>query len=247
MTCRLFIGTSGWNYDHWGRGVFYPSDVRKDKWLEFYSEHFNTVEINSTFYRTPQEKTVAGWYNRVKKDFLYTVKVNRFITHIKKLQKVNDSLDKFFEVCKGFKDKLGPLLFQFPPSFEKNSDSLHNVFKYIQKQKQLTSHRLVFEFRHKSWITNEIIEMLESFNAALCFSDHSRLSIAEPITADFVYLRRHGPSGYDVSYSKRELREDAGIIRQYLNEGKTVYAYFNNDIEGHAVRNAKTLIHLLEV
>ena len=151
MSSKVFIGTSGWSYLHWWNGVFYPDEVRQNRWLEYYAEYFDTVEINSTFYRIPKEKTVENWRKRVPKEFTFAVKASRIITHLKKLQGIEEISRNFFDICSGFKEKLGPILFQMPPSLKINKDGLPNLLNILKPDTLSESLRIVFEFRSKTW------------------------------------------------------------------------------------------------
>lgn len=244
---NLFIGTSGWSYDHWGRGVFYPKELSQSDRLKFYSEQFNTVEINSTFYNTPKKHVFSHWGSTAGKNFKFAVKVNKFITHIVKLKNPEDHLAKFYEPCALLEEKLGPMLFQFDKYFIINPDSLRNVLEYTKKQYFIRAPKLAFEFRNKNCLTDEVFDILREYNAALCFSDfiHNN-NIISPETADFIYIRRHGPGAtYGSLYTKEQLEADAKLIKKWRKENKEVYVYFNNDANGWAVQNAKELYSMI--
>jgi uncharacterized protein YecE (DUF72 family) len=243
---NLFIGTSGWSYEHWGKGVFYPKGLSQSNRLKFYSEQFTTVEINSTFYNNPKSHVLTHWESTVGKNFKFSVKVNKFITHIVKLKNPEEHLAKFYEPCAVLEDKLGPMLLQFDKYFIINADSLRNVLEYTKKQYYIRAPKLVFEFRNKKCMTDEIFDILREYNAALCFTDYMRDNITSPETADFIYLRRHGPgSKYGSLYTKEQLEEDAKRIKKWRKENKEVYVYFNNDANGWAAQNAKELYSMI--
>jgi len=235
-SCDIRIGTSGWHYNHWA-GPFYPPELPKTKWLQFYAEHFDTVEVNNTFYRLPKESSVKNWYKQAPKNFLYTVKANRYITHIKRLKDASEPLERFLQIAGILEKKLGPVLWQLPPNFRKDLELLQTFLKLLPK-KILA----VFEFRHKSWFSEDTYEMLNRFNAGFCTHDMPGNPTPRVITGNIIYVRFHGPTGkYAGNYSKSALRDWAKWIKQHIEEVRSVYAYFNNDIHGHAIQNAKTL------
>lgn len=242
---KIFIGTSGWNYKHW-KGDFYPNNVKQNKWLEYYTEKFNCVELNVTFYRIPKEKTFENWHNRTPGGFKFIIKANRFITQIKKLSSPEETLPAFLKNVSLLKEKIGPILFQLPPFFIKNDLLLENFLVYINKQ-DIIKIKPVFEFRHTSWIDNTIFKILKGLNAAFCFSDYGDMGVEIPATADFIYIRRHGTESFaSGSYSDENLRGESEKIEKWLRDGKEVYVFFNNDIGGHAPRNAETLFKFVE-
>ncbi len=247
MSGKFFIGTSGWNYLHWWNGVFYPSEVKQNKWLEYYAQYFDTVEINSTFYRIPREKTVENWRKRVPDNFTFVVKASRIITHLKKLEGVKEILFNFLDICSEFKEKLGPILFQTPPLLKVNKDKLQNLLNVIIEHPLGNTTRIALEFRNKTWFCDEIFDILKSANSSLCFSDMPEFEIDSPVTADFVYIRKHGKlERYASLYSDEELKTYARDIKKYLKENKDVYVFFNNDAYGYAVKNAMTLIEYVK-
>lgn len=250
---KIYIGTSGYSYPHW-TSVFYPEDLPSGKWLEFYAQHFSTVELNVTFYRLPQEKTFEGWYRRTPKDFLFVVKGSRFITHVKKLANCQEPLDLLMSRAKLLKEKLGIILWQLPPSFKIDIQRLEEFLKLLRAQSPEL--RASFEFRHQSWFCQEVYDLLKKYKAALCIADSPRLRspsfggqaywpYSEEITADFIYLRFHGGKElYGSNYSDRELKEWAKKIKKWEKKNLDIYTYFNNDAYGYAVANAKTLKNL---
>ena len=241
---KIFIGTSGWNYKHW-HGDFYPAEVKQNKWLEYYAEKFKCVELNVTFYRLPNEKTFENWYNRTPDDFKFIIKASRIITHRKRLSNPEESMPAFLQNISILKEKLGPVLFQLPPFFVRNNLLLENFLVYVNKQ-DVVKVKPVFEFRHTSWINSGTFEILKNQKAAFCFSGYGEMGIELPLTADFVYLRRHGTESFATgSYSDRELAGESGKIKKWLEDGKEVYVFFNNDIGGHAPKNAETLYEFI--
>jgi uncharacterized protein YecE (DUF72 family) len=234
--CDIRIGTSGWHYDDW-KELFYPAQMAKHKWFEYYSKHFDTVEINNTFYQLPKEQTFENWHKQAPKDFLFTVKANRYITHIKRLKEPRDSLKRFFERVRLLKENLGPVLYQLPPNFHKDLDRLATFMKFLPRDRTA-----VFEFRHESWFCEDTYKLLSKFNAAFCIHDLVDIPTPRVITGDIIYIRFHGPTGkYQGNYSKSALQNWAKWIKENIKGNKGVYAYFNNDIHAYAVQNAKTL------
>lgn len=237
---RLFIGTSGWNYPHW-QGVFYPDQLGQSAWLEYYTQFFNCVELNVTFYRLVQKKTFQNWYKRTPKDFYFVAKGSRFITHIKRLKSVKEPLDLFLNHALGLKDKLAALLWQLPPGFKKDIGRIEIFLKLVKK----TKIRQVFEFRNPSWFDIETFGLLKKYNACLCIAHSSQFPCIKEITADFLYLRFHGNAAlYSSNYSLEELKEWAGFARSV--KLREVFAFFNNDAYGYALGNAKQFRGLLE-
>jgi len=238
---KIFIGTSGWHYKHWLNGVFYPAGTTGSEMFEFYARHFNTVEINNSFYRLPTAKTFDAWRESAPRDFVFAVKASRFMTHMKKLKDAKRTSEKFFLVADRLEKKLGPILFQLPPRWKVNVERLAEFLEALPDK-----HRYAFEFRDESWIVPEVFRLLRKYNAAFCVHDFEEMKIPIEVTADFAYVRFHGPTSakYWGSYSKAELRKWAQRIDGWRAELSAVYVYFNNDPEGAAVRNALTLKEL---
>jgi uncharacterized protein YecE (DUF72 family) len=238
---QYYIGTSGWHYDHW-RQLFYPDKLPRLKWLEFYSRHFSTVELNNSFYRLPSEEAFTNWYNSSPANFAFAVKVSRFITHIRRLKNSEEPVDTFLSRAKILKEKLGPLLYQLPPSMHRDDDRLESFLSILPKGLKHT-----LEFRHQSWLDEVVFEILRRHNAGLCVFDMPGLTCPLVATADFAYIRFHGSTGlYSSCYSDEELAEWARRLAGLTPEVKAVYIYFNNDAEAFAVRNAMTLGNYLK-
>jgi uncharacterized protein YecE (DUF72 family) len=239
---RIFIGTSGYSYPHW-KGVFYPQDLPQNKWLEYYCKFFNTVELNVTFYRLPQKAVFKSWYKRTPKEFYFVVKGSRFITHVKKLADVKEPLSQFFEFAKELKEKLAVVLWQLPPSMTVNLKKLESFCHFLQEQKM----RQTFEFRNPSWFKQDVYDILKKYNFSLCLAHSPRWPLEEIITSDFAYLRFHGgESLYGSDYSDRELKDWAKKAKAWLKDGLDFYAYFNNDAQGFAIKNALKVKELLQ-
>lgn len=238
---RYFIGTSGWHYDDW-RGRFYPEKMPKSQWLGFYAARFPTVELNNTFYRLPSEKAVTNWHDTVSGGFTYSVKVSRFITHIKKLKDTVEPLSNFMSRMDSLENKMGPLLYQLPPGLHRNDELLTDFLKNLPR-----GYRHVIEFRHESWLTEQVFDILRKYSVGLCVFDMPGLSCPLLATADFAYIRFHGSDSlYSSCYTDSELAGWAGRITALSHDLESVYIYFNNDVAGYALDNAVTIRRYLE-
>ncbi|HEY8942110.1 MAG TPA: DUF72 domain-containing protein [Cellvibrio sp.] len=233
------IGTSGWHYTHW-KGDFYPSEMRAADYLEFYSQHFATVEVNNSFYRLPSEEALRSWAETVPEHFRFSVKASRFITHNKKLKDAPQSFGMFFERIKILSPRLGPILFQLPPRWKYNGErfeeflqSLSNEFNYV------------FEFRNQDWMRDDAFSLLQKYKASYCVHDMPDSQSPILTTSNIAYVRFHGWAGtYGGSYSDSQLNDWAETLLKWQQQGFTSYVYFNNDLGGHAPRNAVTLYGL---
>ena len=235
----VFIGTSGYNYPHWWNETFYPSDLPQKKWLEFYAEHFNTVELNVSFYRLPRKEVFQSWYKRTPKKFVFAVKGSRFITHIRRLKDCREPLSLFFDHASPLKEKLGAVLWQLPPRFKFHKERLEEFCVLLSTLPRSKLHRHAFEFRDESWFCKEAFGILEDFRFAFCMAHGSGLPPIQKITSDFIYLRFHGGDIlYGSNYSDKELKQWAGNIQSWRKKDKTAFVYFNNDAYGFAVKNA---------
>lgn len=238
---ELKIGCSGFNYGGW-TGNFYPPDLSQRKWLDYYCKVFNTVELNVTFYRLPLASTFTKWYNETPPGFIFAVKGSRFISHIKRLLETEEPLKIFFERALNLRDKLKVVLWQFPPNFKINTERLNVFLRHLKKYPV----RNTFEFRHESWITEEVFNLCKKYNVSLCTADWPEFIDDLPVISDFVYIRRHGEGGsYATCYSKAALKKDVKRIKNYLKDDKDVFIYFNNDAFGYAPKNAKELMEML--
>jgi uncharacterized protein YecE (DUF72 family) len=233
---ELRIGCSGWNYKHWRNGVFYPPRLSASNWLSFYAQHFDTVEVNATFYRLPRSSAVANWVALTPPGFVFAIKMSRYLTHVKRLAGVKESLERFYGTIAPLvgTPKLGPVLWQFPETFKRNDARLLGALD------EMPDGRHAFEFRHASWFVPEIFAFLRARNAALVIGDHpGRPFQTLDRTADWTFVRFHyGKRGRGGNYSERELDEWAERIDGWRRHGTDVYAYFNNDWEGYAIKNA---------
>jgi uncharacterized protein YecE (DUF72 family) len=238
MNPSIRIGTSGWDYPHWQQ-VFYPPSLQKIRWLEFYASRFDTVELNAAFYRQPNAATVAKWHDRTPPGFLWAVKANRYITHIRRLRDVSKPLCRFYSVIKGLREKLGPVLMQLPPRLAFDEGLARSFLAALDP-----GLRHVLEVRNSSWINERVFELLAEHNVAMCIADTAGcFPVSEAVTADFIYVRLHGSRElYASKYTGAELQVWAEKIRRW---GMDTYVYFDNDHAGHALQNALRLRKLL--
>lgn len=239
---KISIGTSGWTYDGW-RGPFYPSDIPKKKWLQFYASEFPTTEINGSFYRTPSLEAVHAWKEQTPPSFEFAWKASKFITHWKRLsEKSDNSIELLVTRLKALGQKTGPVLFQLPPQFTANRERLASFLKMLPKRYSYT-----FEFRHPSWYEPAILDVLRDRDVALCISDHHDAPSPWEVTASHVYVRGHGPDGrYRDHYPDKTLRAWARKIRAWKRQRRDVHVYFDNDQKSAAPADAKRLMALLD-
>lgn len=234
------IGTSGWHYEHW-RGAFYPRDLKKDRQLAYYAARLNCVEVNNTFYQLPAKETVVSWLQRVPDAFTFALKASRYITHMKKLKDPEQSLKAFLETASAFGRQAGPLLFQLPPRWKCNPDRLNAFLQVLPSR-----HRCALEFRDTSWINDSVLSLLKERNAAFCIYELDGYLSPKEVTADFVYIRLHGPgAAYQGKYDTPTLAGWAGAVSAWREKGLDVHVCFDNDQEGFAVQNAQELRAML--
>lgn len=237
------IGCSGWNYDAWRHGVFYPARLPARRWLEHYATRFDTVEVNATFYRLPTVKAVQGWVEQTPENFTFTIKMSRYVTHVKRLRDLAPSLDLFYSRIEPLvrSPKLGPVLWQLPPSFRRDDARLAEALALLPPG------RHAFEFRHPSWFAPQVMAMLREHRVALVIGDRPEVHAFQTheLTTDWTLVRFHsGTRGRRGNYSESELREWAARLRSWpVQDG---FVYFNNDWEGFAPFNALRLKELLE-
>ena len=236
------IGCSGWQYDSW-RGRLYPEREPKRRWLELYAQTFDTVEVNSTFYRLARRSAVEGWVAQTPPEFTFAVKASRYLTHIKRLTGLEDGIERFYEPLEPLIDagRLGPVLWQLPENFHRDDERLHGWLA------ALPGGLHTIEFRHESWFAPEVLDALRAANVALTIGDHpERPFQSGAATVDWRFIRfHHGHRGRRGNYSERELLQWAARIDGW-RRSEAVWAYFNNDWEGFAPANAIRLRALLE-
>jgi len=236
---KIFVGCSGWSYWGW-RKIFYPEDLPRYRWLKYYSEKFNTVEVNSTFYRLPSERMVKDWVKKTPDGFKFTVKAPKEVTHIRKFENVREVLNKFYRITDMLGEKLACILYQLPPSISLDMNFLNKMLSEIDCSKCS-----VIEFRDESWFNDEVYSKLKEKNIAFCSVSSSKLPEEIVKTSNFIYIRFHGKKGgHRYFYSEGELKEWAEKIKK--SKANMVYCYFNNDYQGNAVKNALALKKILE-
>ena len=237
----LHIGCSGFNYPHW-QGTFYPCGLPQRRWFPYYCEHFTSVELNVTFYRLLKPATFDRWREETPPDFAFSVKGSRFITHIKRLLEPEAALERFFDGALRLGEKLSAVLWQLPPDLTYDMRRLASFLTSLQPYPV----RNALEFRHESWLTEDVLGLCRAHSTALCMADWPSFIDAMPLTANFAYIRRHGYGGrYSSCYTAEELAADARRIHTYLESGQDVHIYFNNDSNGHAPKNALELAEMM--
>lgn len=233
---KIHIGTSGWSYEHW-KGVFYPDKIATKSMLEAYAGHLRSAEVNSSFYRLPSPKNLALWLKSTPEDFIFSVKASRYITHMKKLRAPEIHLPLLLDRICMLGDRLGPILFQLPPRWHCNQDRFTAFLERLP-----SGFRYAFEFRDPTWQNSRVYDALLSHNVAFCIYELDGYRSPMEVTADFVYIRLHGPNGpYQGNYEGNILAEWAKFLVASANRGKSVYCYFDNDENGYAAHNALAL------
>lgn len=237
---NVYIGTSGWHYNHW-KGLFYPKGLRDADQLSFYAESLNTVEVNNSFYRLPKEGTFQKWKEITPEGFLFSVKANRHITHSKKLRAVAEYTAEFIQRASHLDEKLGPILFQLPPYWKVDTGVLADFVNTLP-----SGYRYVFEFRNPSWYTDTVYGILNQHGCAFCIYELAGHLSPMEVTGNFVYVRLHGPGGrYQGSYPDTTLSDWAKRCQDWQKAGKDVFFYFDNDEHAYAPYNAKRLKELV--
>jgi uncharacterized protein YecE (DUF72 family) len=237
---EAWIGTSGYVYPHWRRGVFYPKGIRQRDELNWYAGRFHTVELNNPFYRLPARESFERWRDAVPEGFVFAVKASRYITHVRRLRDTEESVALLLQRATRLGPRLGPVLFQLPPYFQADLATLRRFIESLPPD-----HRWVIEFRHPSWHQREVYQVLGAGAVALCIPVGGRVLPDLVTTAPFAYLRMHAGRGPGGGFTRRQLIWWAGRIQALRRAGKDCYVYFNNDRGGHAPRDAETLIALL--
>jgi uncharacterized protein YecE (DUF72 family) len=237
---KKYFGCSGWYYDHW-KNKFYPQNLKKSEWLVYYSSYFNTVEINNTFYGHPSDSTFRSWYHKTPSRFRFTLKGSRFITHIKKLNNIKESLNMFYNSANILAEKIGCILWQLPPYMKRNDELLLTFCKTLDP-----NFKNVIEFRHASWFSEHVYNILSGYGITFCSLSTSELPDELIVTSPISYIRLHGKSEHRYRYNYRinELNDLSEKINNL--KVKEVYVYFNNDYNAHAVYNCLTLKKLNE-
>jgi uncharacterized protein YecE (DUF72 family) len=233
----LHIGTSGWQYDDW-RGRFYPEALPQRKWLEFYSKHFHTVEVNNSFYRLPERETFQRWRDQTASGFVVSVKASRFITHMRRLRDPEEPVALLWERATGLGDRLGPVLFQLPPRFPRDLERLRRLLAALP-----AGMRPAFEFRDRSWYSDDVFLLLDGAGASLVWPDRPGIRLALPALGGWLYVRFHQGTDRGPDYRRDKLRRWASRIA--ATDAEEAFIYFNNDPTGAAIRDARTMIELL--
>jgi uncharacterized protein YecE (DUF72 family) len=242
MASKAYIGTSGWNYKSW-RDDFY-GDTPQKEWLRFCADRFTGIEVNGTFYRLQEKSTFEKWRDQTPETFRFAIKGHRYVTHNKKLLDGEESVIRCRESASPLGERLTAVVWQLPAFLKKDTDRLE---KFLDALRRWKSTRHAIEFRHKSWFDDKVAERLKRHAVAVCISDAPDWPMWEEVTTDFVYIRLHGHTRkYASSYSKHSLRKWAARIRDWLDENRVVHAYFDNDAEGAAPKNALTLLEMLD-
>lgn len=231
------IGTSGWSYKDW-KEAFYPKDLNdKFKRLQYYTNHFNCTEVNSTFYKIPTEQTVQDWLKAIAGNFRFVIKLNRYFTHLKRMKSdeaVAQKLEEFNHIPRLLEDHLGPFLVQLPGSMNKDAKRLEEWLNFMP------DFRYAFEFRNESWFDEEIFRLLREYNAAVVYSHSTEFPSDLKCTADFMYVRFHGPDKpYYSRYSQQQLESEYEKIGLFLKDCNEIYVFFNNTYKAYAVENAR--------
>lgn len=233
---KVRIGCSGWNYRHW-HGIFYPKGLPQNRWFAFYAEHFDTVEINNSFYRLPKSETFDKWREQAPDDFCYAVKANRYLTQAKKLNDCEEPLERMMAAVGHLGGRLGPVLYQLPPKFGLKLERLEGFLKLAPKD--VTN---VFEFRNRSWYVPETYALLDRYDACFCVHDMLGSASERIAVGPATYVRFHGGEGkYWGRYSDEGLLGWADWIVRQARSGRPVWCYFNNDMFAHAIEDAQTL------
>lgn len=243
MPGHIHVGTSGWHYEHW-LGPFYPQELKAREMLRFYCQRLRTVEINNSFYHLPAPETFRLWKRETPPDFVFAVKASRYITHMKKLRDPEASLEKFLLHAGELGRKLGPILFQLPPHWGRDALRLRDFLQALPKDR-----RCAFEFRDTSWFHPETYSLLEQHRAAFCVYDLAGQQSPRVLTADFGYLRLHGPAEFRYAgrYTRAQLRAWLHLAMSWLEQGaREIFIYFDNDEAGYAALNALELQELAQ-
>ncbi len=250
MKANILIGTSGWHYTHW-LGLFYPPEVTGYKELSFHAEHFNTVENNSSFYRISRESTYKTWIRMTPKNYKFSMKLNKIITHVNRLELTDEVKEKIKQILTSTQvlgEKMGAIVIQLPPSFKPDVKHIEKFLKYFTKEIAKLEYKfdVAIEFRNKAMFVESIFNLLKKYNVALVSDQSSRYPASREVTADIAYIRLHGPEKLFASkYTTEQLQDWAKYIKKLSKTEKRVYVYFNNDFHGYALDNAKELQSLM--
>ena len=245
MKGQIHIGTSGWSYKHW-KEIFYPPKLASTKWLPYYTQTFCTTEINGSFYRLPNQDTVIKWMEQVPPGFIFCPKMSRYLTHMKKLKNPEEPLERFFTIFEPMKKVMGPVLIQLPPMLKFDYETAERFFEIVKNNYQ--EYEFVLEVRHPTWLREESLTLMTKYQIGFVISQsEDKFPYSEMITAKNIYIRFHGPGQlYASSYPEGMLKEFAKKFKKWVKEDHCIWAYFNNDIHGYAIENAKRLMELTQ-
>jgi uncharacterized protein YecE (DUF72 family) len=243
---KIYIGTSGWSNSSW-KGIFYPQQTKSKEFLDFYAQHFNAAEINSTFYHIPKATTVENWIKNVPVDFKFAVKISQYLTHIKRLKEPEEPLERFFTAVEPLQKHIGPVLIQLPPSLKFNYETVSHFFEILKSKHN--KYAFVLEARHASWFEADALSLLVKYGIALVLSESGgRYPLAEPIDTHNIYIRFHGPEKlFDSPHSDEMLEDYAKKILKWQKKGHDVWVFFNNTMNEHALENSAKLKEYLGI
>jgi uncharacterized protein YecE (DUF72 family) len=244
-TGKIHIGTSGWSYKHW-KEIYYPQKLKPTDYLSFYAKTFSISEINTSFYHLPKVQTIENWMAKVPKGFKFCPKISRYITHIKRLKEPDEPLQRFFDVFEPMKKMCGPVLVQLPPSLKFNEDVATYFFEALKTDYR--DYDFALEVRHTTWLEKEPLELMRKYKVAFVISQSNNFfPYAEEVTAKNVYVRFHGPAAlYASQYSEEQLEYFAEKFIAWSKEGRSIWAFFNNDIFGYAFKDASRLKEMVK-
>jgi uncharacterized protein YecE (DUF72 family) len=237
---HAYVGTSGWNYKHW-RGLFYPAGLKQKDEFQFFTEKFDTVELNNPFYKLPEKETFKKWKNLAPAGFTFAVKANRFITHMKKLNHCDEAVARMLQNVAELGKKGGPILFQLPPNWKFNEERFSGFLSILPKK-----YRYTFELRNTTWYNEQTYRLLQKHHCAFCIYELSGHISPVITTTNFVYIRLHGPGGrYQGDYTGPVLKKWASRVAEWLRSGMDVYVYFDNDQSAYSAFNALRLKEMI--
>ena len=239
---QIHIGTSGWSYKHWA-GLYYPDGLKPSGYLSWYAKEFHAAEINTSFYRLPKEKTISDWLQQVPDDFIFCPKMSRYLSHMKKLHDAEEPVDRFCSIFDEMKNKMGPVLIQLPEGVRFHRELTEEFYRTLRAKK---AYRFAMEVRHDSWFCDESIKLMEDFHISLVLAHSRQFPYFEAVTAKDIYVRFHGPNElYASSYNDDFLTDYAQKFKNWQKEEHNIWAFFNNDVNGYAFRNAARIKEII--
>jgi uncharacterized protein YecE (DUF72 family) len=241
---KIHIGTSVWSYKLWNN-IFYPKELKTTEWLTFYAKHYSVSEINTSFYHLPKPATITGWMEKVPKGFKFCPKISRYITHIKRLNDPEEPLERFFEVFAPMKKIMGPVLVQLPPKFKFDYERAEHFYSVLKKEYKGFS--FVMEVRHDTWLQEESLTLMTKYDIGFVISQSGvGFPYSEMVTTKNIYVRFHGPGSlYSSGYTDAMLKDFAKKFKEWVKEGHEIWAFFNNDVGGYALKDATRLKEIL--